>query len=109
MSQIIILIMGLITCSSIGSAADADNQVCGRHTSAYHYNDESSQCLPWKAIDPVSCPCKCRKDQKIDEIRCLNSEVVLLEFGYCLTHEDDPEMFQFGLCPYLDYECRHQT
>ena len=105
-SPITNLVIGLTIYSSIiGSATDTKDQICSSHKPAYH--NHSSQCLPWRSSDPVSCPCKCRKNQQIDEIKCLSNAGVLLEFGYCLTYEDNLEMFQFGICPYFQPRMGH--
>ena len=102
MSQITV---GLIICSCLGSVSCINDPVC--HSPMSVYQNYSSQCLPWQSTKPVSCPCKCRKEPLINEIKCLNREGVLLEFGHCLTYQDDLEMYQFGKCPYFQSRMGH--
>ena len=102
MSQITV---GLIICSCLGSVSCINDPICRSPMSVYQ--NYSSQCLPWQSTKPVSCPCKCRKEPLINEIKCLNREGVSLEFGHCLTYQDDLEMYQFGKCPYFQSRMGH--
>ena len=63
--------------------------------------DNGIHCPPWYKINSTEQGmCVCRKHQSIDVLKCTD-QGALLEFGYCMTYDEDDGEYTIGECPYF--------
>ena len=76
---------------------------------------QSFPCPPWyvyqneNSLDPKSCQVKQCLEPDIlpKELKCINGKGAQVEFGYCMTYDENKHTFEFGSCHYFQSKQSH--